>query len=118
MIGEDKIFDLKDKLRSLDYCLEGTILNNNNTIEKSIVLERLESISDRLISETSNLNKLTPALLKIKEKNGGEKLEELVKSRMSTRVSLAFQIELLKKKIEDRQEIKVSKHVSDFIKNV
>lgn len=114
MISSDKILDIRDKISSLEYCLDGDVVNANTILKSEDVLTVLDDMSDSLILKTSRLNKglIDGEVLKSK------KVEDLIKSKMTTYMSLAFKIEMLKRRISTQKEIKVSKYVFDFIKNV
>lgn len=117
MIESDRILDIRDKLNSLEYCLDNIIINRSVELNKSEIEDRLKNIGDELIENTSNLNKKLPLIEVLKSNK--DTIEKAVKKKMTTYLSLAFKIEMLKRRLnEEGDKIKLSKHVANFIQNV
>lgn len=106
----DRILDIRDKINSLEFCLNNT-LSNFVVLDKGELLKWLDIVSDRLIKKTSNFR----VLLDIVKKKG---LEANFNNKITNCMSLALRIELLSMRIIEMEEIKVSQYVSDFIKDV
>ena len=116
MISSDRILDLTDKLNSLEFCLDNVIVNRTVSIEKSEVVNRLDMIGEELVNNTSNLNKKLPMIEVLRSNR--DVIEKAVKKKMTTYMSLAFKIEMMKRRLTGEGEVKISTHVANFIKNV
>lgn len=104
-------------MTSLEFCLESEPLSTYQEIDKSCVLNWLESVSDRLIKKTSNFKALLDVAKSKKFQNGID-LEISVNNKITNCMSLALKIELISIKVVETEEVKVSQYVADFIKDV
>lgn len=117
MIVSDKILDIKDKINSIDYCIDNSEdINKSIEIDSSIMLSKLEAISKSIINNTSSL-KEKYSLIKTQYGYQGD-IEKAVNKRMSILISLLYKINDVKNKISANTQVKISQHVSDFIQNV
>lgn len=113
MIKSDKIFDIKDKINSLEYFLDNSDLGDV-VMKSSKILFVLDRLSEGLIFKTNKLNAYsnTDKILKSVD------LNIVIKSKMTDYLSIIFKMETLKDRMKTLEEVKVSKYVSDFIENV
>lgn len=116
-LASDRILDIRDKINSLEFCLENDSLSTYVHIDKTDILEWLEIVSDRLLKKTSNFNTLLDIAKKKKFENE-KALEVSVSNKITNCMSLALKIELLSMKISETKEVKISQYVADFIKDV
>ena len=116
-LASDRILDLRDKINSLEFCLSNAELSSYVYVDREEVLKCLEIVSDRLIKKTSNFKSLLDISKKKNFQNKNE-LEISVSNKISTCMSLALKIEYISEKLFDIEQIKVSQHVYDFIKDV
>lgn len=116
-LASDRILDLRDKINSLEFCLSNTELSSYVYIDKEEVLKCLEIVSDRLIKKTSNFKSLLDISKKKNFQNRNE-LEVSVSNKITVCMSLALKIEYINEKLFGMEQVKVSQHVYDFIKDV
>lgn len=116
-LANDHILDLRDEINSLEFCLSNTELSSYVYIDKQEVLRCLETVSDRLIKKTSNFKSLLDISKKKNFQNKNE-LEVSVSNKISVCMSLALKIEYINEKLFSMEQVKVSQHVYDFIKDV
>ena len=116
-LASDRILDLRDGINSLEFCLSNTELSSYVCVEKEDVLRCLDIISDRLIKKTSNFKSLLDISKKKNFQNKNE-LEVSVSNKISVCMSLALKIEYINEKLFGMEQVKVSQHVYDFIKDV
>lgn len=113
MIRSDKILDVKDKINSLEYFLDNEELGDI-TIDCEKVVSTLNILSEELFKKTNLLSKCSS----VDKVSKSEDLNTIIKGKVTNYLSLLFKIELLKDRMKNLDNIKVSKYVSDFIENV
>jgi len=116
-LASDRVLDLRDKVNSLEFCLDNDSLSNYIVSDKTDVLKWLDIVSDRLIKKTSNFKTLLD-IAKKKEFKNEIALKVSVSNKITDCMSLALKIELMSMRIAEMKEIKISQYVTDFIKDV
>lgn len=105
MLTEDKILDIRDNLSSVLFCIDNRV--GNEEIDRQELLSSIDSIKKSIVDDIDRLrNGESFELIKSK------RIEDIVKGRLSSRVSLLYRVNELRDKLTLEGDIvKVSQNV-------
>jgi len=108
---EDKIYDIMDNINSILFCLDNEI--GTEGIESAELIKSIDRAAESVLRDISRFRGS-----EIFKQVKSEKVKDLVKGKLSSRVSLLYKIFSLKDRIRrEGESVKVSKNVLKYLQN-
>lgn len=111
MIKEDKILDIADNLRSIAFCIDNKI--GVQDVPSSEIIDSINQMKKSVLNDISAMRESD--LLK---SVGSDRLKDIIKGRLSSRVSLLYTADIIKNKVRaEGENVKVSNNVLKYLRN-